>query len=502
MVIFSQSYRGVLLLISAALLSPSTFAKNDPVVDIHSKTLANGKVNRPKRSAPSTTARLWPDNTVYYSLSNARDELKQQFKQAIRYLESKTALKFVERTDQPNYIDVTSPPIDMPWNEFKGGSSFVGMVGGAQRLQVADQFNTFQPLNLQRNTRHELLHALGFEDEHARPDRDPYIPADELPYYPASDMTVDTNSPYDPASVMSYDGREEALSDGDIAMLNKLYPPIGQPRFQFAGLRWAAQPQSLREDLRLGNLMFFMVRDAAPSRVTIFGGSRRLQHISVEYDDTGLLVMKDGVPYVGGSIAGDSNEVELTVSPTGADLPEYHLKVKLFFTNGDTQLINATGFAIEVRPIQIKSDAGTCLQAMDRPQWSEKVFVVMAQPCQHSKNQLWFHAPASAAPDNRNMIVSGAKGEHCLTQSGTGYSHVTLQRCGDFPERQRWHFANGGLSRITDPKWYVTYNQFNAAHVDHAPDVSKRKESRWKAEDLSQSELFTVEMYKLSGIYK
>lgn len=79
-------------------------------------------------------------------------------------IEEKTCIRFVDREDERNYIDVRRAVI--------GCSSYVGMVGGAQHLNLSTGcFSKF-------TVTHELIHAIGFDHEQSRKDRDKFIEVD------------------------------------------------------------------------------------------------------------------------------------------------------------------------------------------------------------------------------------------------------------------------------------------------------------------------------------
>lgn len=110
----------------------------------------------------------WPLGLVYYSIdtsatSNFSSTDLREIKYAMDSISMFTSncIRFIPRKTEKNYVWIIS---------HSGCYSYVGMIGGAQNL------------SLQRNgcvnkgtIMHELLHALGFEHEQNRPDRDQYI---------------------------------------------------------------------------------------------------------------------------------------------------------------------------------------------------------------------------------------------------------------------------------------------------------------------------------------
>ncbi|MFC5048123.1 M12 family metallopeptidase [Aquimarina hainanensis] len=112
----------------------------------------------PLTKSVGRTSGRWPNNTVYYTVQS---DLPNQSRvtDAINHWETRTNLKFVKRTNQPNYIYFRSG---------NGCSSSVGMVGGRQNINLSTRCST-------GNTIHEIGHAIGLWHEQSRTDRDRFL---------------------------------------------------------------------------------------------------------------------------------------------------------------------------------------------------------------------------------------------------------------------------------------------------------------------------------------
>lgn len=192
--------------------------------------------NRKKRAAPDITATFWPHGVIPYSLAHASEETRRLFRLAIAYIESETNIHFVERSNERDYLDITTVDATVTKEGKKRcGGSHVGQTGGAQKFTVATQCQDMETML------HELMHAFGFHHEHSRPDRDTYIE----PRHPTLNVPISysiaTYRPFDFNSITHYswlfrsrdpntpiqpgNGRSE-LSAGDIAAINAVYPNV------------------------------------------------------------------------------------------------------------------------------------------------------------------------------------------------------------------------------------------------------------------------------------
>lgn len=197
------------------------------------------KGETPTQKSTGRTSGRWPNNTVYYSIASNLTN-KKRVEDAIKHWEDNTNLKFVERSNQPNYIYFVSG---------SGCSSYVGMVGGKQDITLSSSCST-------GNTIHEIGHAIGLWHEQSRVDRDSYIKVNNANIqsgreqnfytYESTGLAGDeyTNS-LDFQSIMLYgsyafskngqptmvkkdgstfSGQRSGLSSGDKTGVNNMYP--------------------------------------------------------------------------------------------------------------------------------------------------------------------------------------------------------------------------------------------------------------------------------------
>lgn len=176
-------------------------------------------------------------------------------KKAMKEIEAVTCLKFVDRTDEKDYIHVTG--------DTTGCSSYIGRIGGAQTVKLApnsDEKGCFRLFTIA----HEFIHALGFYHMQAASERDKYIriawenigSGKEHNFELRGADKVSTFSvPYDYGSVMHYSkssfsingqptiiplqdlkalgvtmGQRVKISDKDILRINRMYSCTLSPR--------------------------------------------------------------------------------------------------------------------------------------------------------------------------------------------------------------------------------------------------------------------------------
>ena len=235
-----ETFEGNYLYQGDMLFSPDMVSSH-PVDLVYEK----GEVPAGQKSVGRTSGR-WPDNTVYYAIDGNLSN-QQRVTDAIKHWESKTSLKFVERSSQRNYIYFTTG---------SGCASYVGMIGGKQNITLSSACST-------GNTIHEIGHAIGLWHEQSRVDRDEHITIQYENLQSGTEHNFKTyeeqgfdgdefTSNLDFSSIMMYSSyafskngkptitktngstfsvQRRELSSGDIQGINQMYPSTdGQPK--------------------------------------------------------------------------------------------------------------------------------------------------------------------------------------------------------------------------------------------------------------------------------
>lgn len=193
---------------------------------------------------PEDESLRWPNGVVPYKINAAIKATHDALiKDAIKHIEGKTSVKFVQRTNQANYVEFVyhNNSDHLCWSQ-------IGKVGGRQLIQLHKDGCSLG------TTIHEICHALGFWHEQSRLDRDEYI---TINYQNIIDKYISQFNKhgsagldfgkYDYGSIMHYGshalskngqptivpkqpgvtiGQRNGLSDGDIDAINYMYPPI------------------------------------------------------------------------------------------------------------------------------------------------------------------------------------------------------------------------------------------------------------------------------------
>ncbi|CAP24291.2 Protein CBR-NAS-12 [Caenorhabditis briggsae] len=150
----------------------------------------------------------WENNIVPFVISPQYSATQKKILiSSLRYFERVSCFKFVDRTTQNDYLFIV--PLD-------GCYSYVGKIGGRQALSLAADCIADYIIW------HEMMHAIGFEHEHQRPDRDSFIRVDYSNVIPGQMINFDKlqqsqvefPDSYDYKSIMHYDGYAFGRVDG------------------------------------------------------------------------------------------------------------------------------------------------------------------------------------------------------------------------------------------------------------------------------------------------
>lgn len=160
---------------------------------------------------------------------------------AMNDIEKYTCVRFIERSDEPDYVFIYSG---------SGCHSHMGKIGEQQELSLQKNGCFNRGIIM-----HELIHALGYDHMHSHADRDKYvdikwenIQQDAISNFDTVDPEKFSNfeTPYDLYSVMHYDktsfskngkdtilprnrrykriiGQRIGLSIGDVKRINNMY---------------------------------------------------------------------------------------------------------------------------------------------------------------------------------------------------------------------------------------------------------------------------------------
>jgi hypothetical protein len=153
------------------------------------RALGSGIVNAPNQR--------WPGGVIPYEFDpGASSEARTAFEGAKRDFDAKTAIRFVLRTNQRDYVRVITG---------SGCYSYLGRIGGRQDLSLGPGCGR---VNV---ARHEMGHALGLAHEQVRQDRDQFVKVNlELTGGGRSQYEIDRGSggtpigAYDFESMMHY----------------------------------------------------------------------------------------------------------------------------------------------------------------------------------------------------------------------------------------------------------------------------------------------------------
>nr|XP_040234261.2 seminal metalloprotease 1-like [Anopheles coluzzii] len=199
-----------------------------------------------RRNGLIATTYRWPGNTVPVMIveEDFTPEQIEHIKRGLRQIESVTCLKFVTRTEEPDYVRVIGTG--------SGCYSSVGHRGGAQTLNL-EPYDVDTGCFRLATIVHEFIHAVGFYHQQSASDRDQFVQIvwdniedgkeHNFNIYD-SDTVTDFSVQYDYGSVMHYSstafskngektivpkdpnatiGQRVGMSERDISKLNHMY---------------------------------------------------------------------------------------------------------------------------------------------------------------------------------------------------------------------------------------------------------------------------------------
>ncbi|XP_037270926.2 astacin-like metalloprotease toxin 5 [Rhipicephalus microplus] len=166
------------------------------------------------RNAVTKKDELWPKGIIPYVIDAQLNRTTKKILKTMADIESETCLRFVARRNQKNYVLITRR---------EGCSSFVGRQGGVQEVSLGTHC-LYTGL-----IAHELLHAVGFDHEHSRSDRDEYIdvfmenvePENTEQFEKLAPSKNRLLTPFDMDSIMLYGSETFAREPGLVTMLAK-----------------------------------------------------------------------------------------------------------------------------------------------------------------------------------------------------------------------------------------------------------------------------------------
>uniref|UniRef100_A0A3Q3EQZ9 Metalloendopeptidase n=1 Tax=Labrus bergylta TaxID=56723 RepID=A0A3Q3EQZ9_9LABR len=137
---------------------------------------------------------VWPTHDIAYLISKELAHRTKDILSGMAMLSEHTCLSFHERTSETNYL---------LFKDSKGCASYVGFRGGEQPVFMG-------PPCIVGNIAHEILHALGFQHEHTRMDREEHITVMSHNIMSGMEKNFQKKSgetfglPYDITSIMHY----------------------------------------------------------------------------------------------------------------------------------------------------------------------------------------------------------------------------------------------------------------------------------------------------------
>lgn len=116
-------------------------------------------IKRGEKKLVIAKPKIWFDNTIPYIVDEGLSNKPNIFEAFSHYMQN-TSIRFVERSNEKDYIRFTSGELNC--------YSSLGRIGGEQKITLHPNCGTGEII-------HEIMHALGFLHEQNRNDRDNYV---------------------------------------------------------------------------------------------------------------------------------------------------------------------------------------------------------------------------------------------------------------------------------------------------------------------------------------
>lgn len=187
--------------------------------------------------------RKWPNSTIVYRISGLSSSVRSELQKSFNEWTSKTNVRFKERTNESNYVTISSSG-----SNSNSGLATLGVNGSRGFIRLGTRATAVVII-------HEIGHTLGYIHEQNRSDRDSFIrinfqniqnnAVDQ--FYKSNSATLIT-SQFDTNSTMMYGSytfskngqptitdlngnvlprRQARISSLDIQGTNSIYPPAG-----------------------------------------------------------------------------------------------------------------------------------------------------------------------------------------------------------------------------------------------------------------------------------
>ncbi|MBU2705830.1 ricin-type beta-trefoil lectin domain protein [Zooshikella marina] len=387
--------------------------------------------------APSTNTRLrWPNGILYYSFNSSYpSQYRQRVRDALKYVEGMTNVKFVEDSRQRNRVVVENG---------SGCWSYVGMLGGTQRLSLSTNGCVIRAI-----VGHEFMHALGIYHEQSRKDRDKYVTihwnniqsgmegnfqkqsdtdttATSYDYYSvmhyhawafAKNRNQPTISPKDPNIPLDDLGNYDGLTKSDAKTINWMYPSETNEKPK---IEMKVSSAEIKKN-QVYDLVVDFYDDGGVEKLKIGAQSDNLALLP----DSNILIEKGDTPSQRLIVMAPAKDMtgvaKVTIRAADEQGEETSAVFKLTVKDNDpgpdkkyTMIVSALGACVTLE----KSDDG-------------KIFPVKPVYCQADKNQLW-------SVETNGFIRSKVDKEVCLQVSEVSRGQIVFAaKCVD-DDNNRW----------------------------------------------------------------